>query len=62
VEIRRESYGSAEHEARRLGRAARDGNQQPEALRLYASAGYEPIARYAPYEDDERSVCFGKRL
>jgi GNAT superfamily N-acetyltransferase len=54
-----------EAEARVLGYAAvrlETGDRQPEAIRLYESAGYEPIARYGPYGDDERSVCFEKRL
>jgi GNAT superfamily N-acetyltransferase len=38
------------------------GDRQPEAIRLYETAGYEPIERYGPYVDDERSVCFEKRL
>lgn len=29
---------------------------------LYESAGYGQIARYGPYVDDERSVCFEKAL
>jgi GNAT superfamily N-acetyltransferase len=63
--LSRRALEALEHEARRLGYAAvrlETGNRQPEALRLYASAGYEPIARYGPYEDDDRSVCFEKRL
>jgi GNAT superfamily N-acetyltransferase len=54
-----------EDEGRRLGYSAvrlETGDGQPEALRLYESAGYEPIARYGPYVEDERSVCFEKRL
>ena len=54
-----------EEEARALGYTAirlETGNRQVEALGLYRSAGYEPIPRYGPYVDDERSVCFEKRL
>jgi putative acetyltransferase len=38
------------------------GDRQPEAIRLYASSGFEPIPRYGPFVDDPRSVCFEKRL
>ena len=54
-----------EAEARRLGYEAlrlETGNRQTEAIGLYESAGYAPIARYGPFVDDERSVCFEKRL
>jgi GNAT superfamily N-acetyltransferase len=54
-----------EEEASRLGYLAvrlETGNRQPEAIALYRSAGYGPIARYGPFVDDERSVCFEKRL
>jgi GNAT superfamily N-acetyltransferase len=54
-----------EEEARHLGYSAvrlETGNLQPDAIGLYASAGYGPIERYGPYVDDERSVCFEKRL
>lgn len=54
-----------EDAARALGYEAlrlETGDRQPEALRLYASAGFEPSPTYGPYEDDPRSVCFQKRL
>ncbi len=54
-----------EEEARRLGYSAvrlETGDRQPEAISLYRSAGYEPIPRYGPYVDDERSICLEKRL
>lgn len=54
-----------EEEARRLGYSAvrlETGDRQPEAIRLYESAGYRPIGRYGPYLEDERSVCFEKQL
>jgi GNAT superfamily N-acetyltransferase len=38
------------------------GDYLPEALRLYASAGYAEIPRYGPYVVNPFSVCFEKRL
>lgn len=54
-----------EDEARALGYAfvrLETGSAQPEAIRLYASSGFEPIPRYGPFVDDPRSVCLEKRL
>jgi putative acetyltransferase len=54
-----------EAEAKELGYETirlETGNLQPEAVSLYASHGFEPIDRYVPYVDDERSLCFEKRL
>ncbi|MGH3028242.1 MAG: GNAT family N-acetyltransferase [Gaiellaceae bacterium] len=54
-----------EDEARELGYAfvrLETGDRQPEAIKLYASSGFEPIPRYGPFVDDPRSVCFEKRL
>jgi GNAT superfamily N-acetyltransferase len=51
--------------ARKLGYEAirlETGNRQHEAIALYRSSGYEPIERYGPYVDDDRSVCFEKNL
>jgi ribosomal protein S18 acetylase RimI-like enzyme len=38
------------------------GHAQPEAIRLYESAGYGRIAKYGEYENDPHSVCMEKRL
>lgn len=38
------------------------GVRQPEAIRLYTSAGYQPIPTYGQYAGDELSLCFGKDL
>ncbi|CAN5183453.1 GNAT family N-acetyltransferase [soil metagenome] len=38
------------------------GTAQPEARRLYASAGYEPIAPYGEYRDYPDSRCYAKVL
>ena len=36
------------------------GVLQPEAIALYRSEGYGEVERWAPYENDEISVCFVK--
>ena len=54
-----------EAEARRLGYRSlvlETGDRQPEALGLYASAGYERIPCYPPYDSRALSLCFEKRL
>lgn len=38
------------------------GTPQPEALRLYAGAGYAPIPPYGHYRCSPQSRCFGKQL
>jgi len=38
------------------------GGRMPEAITLYISDGYRPIAPYGEYEDDPRSLCFEKSL
>ncbi len=38
------------------------GTRQPEAIALYESSGYTPIARYGEFKADERSRCYAKRL
>jgi GNAT superfamily N-acetyltransferase len=54
-----------EDEARALGYARlqlETGEEQPEAVALYASAGWTRIAPYGRYRDDPRSICFSKDL
>jgi len=54
-----------EEEARGLGYTAlvlETGDRQPEALGLYASAGFERIPCYPPYDTRELSLCFEKPL
>jgi GNAT superfamily N-acetyltransferase len=36
------------------------GDAQPEAIRLYRSAGYFEIPRFGDYATDPRSICFAK--
>ncbi|WP_240311571.1 GNAT family N-acetyltransferase [Nocardioides houyundeii] len=38
------------------------GTRQPEAIALYESAGYVPVAGYGYYAGGELSRCFGKTL
>jgi len=38
------------------------GAQQPEAIALYTSAGYEPVPAFGHYRDSELNRCFGRRL
>lgn len=38
------------------------GLRQPEAIGLYQSAGYHPIAPFGAYRDDPLSRCFAKEL
>jgi putative acetyltransferase len=63
--LSRQILAALEEEARTLGYALvrlETGHLQPEAIALYASAGFGPIPRYGPYSSDDRSVCFEKRL
>ena len=63
--IGRALLAALEGEARSLGYGSvrlETGRRQPEAISLYRSAGFEPIACYGPYVDDPRSVCFEKQL
>ena len=38
------------------------GLAQPEAMALYESSGYEPIAPFGHYRDAPLSRCYGRRL
>jgi putative acetyltransferase len=38
------------------------GTRQPEAISLYASAGYEPSEPWGRYASDPNSLCFSKTL
>lgn len=38
------------------------GIEQPEAIALYESAGYEPVEKFGHYAWSSKSRCFGKRL
>ena len=38
------------------------GMEQPEAIALYTSSGYEPITPFGYYRDSPLCRCYGKRL
>lgn len=38
------------------------GSEQPEAVALYGSAGYDRIPGYGMYADDPRNICMAKTL
>lgn len=38
------------------------GTMQPEAIALYTSCGYTPVAKFGHYKDSPLSVCLGKSL
>jgi GNAT superfamily N-acetyltransferase len=63
--VARALLGRLEDEASELGYGElwlETGTEQPEAIALYESSGYEPIANYGAYADDPRSRCYAKRL
>jgi putative acetyltransferase len=63
--IARQLLAELEAHARRAGYATirlETGTAQPEAVRLYETAGYHRIPNYGYYKDDPRSVCFEKPL
>jgi GNAT superfamily N-acetyltransferase len=38
------------------------GSEQPEAIRMYESAGYRPRAAYGEFREDPRNRCFSREL
>lgn len=63
--IGRRLLAELEQQARRAGYAVarlETGVNQPEALRLYESAGYRRIDNYGIYAGNPDSVCFEKPL
>ena len=38
------------------------GDVQPEAIGLYESSGWTRVPNYGQYEDDPRSLCFGRSI
>jgi GNAT superfamily N-acetyltransferase len=63
--VARQVLGRLEARAERLGYGRlvlETGVRQPEAMALYASAGYEPIEPYGFYRTSPLSRCFAKTL
>jgi GNAT superfamily N-acetyltransferase len=63
--ISRRILTALEQETRGLGRERlrlETGINQPEAIGLYESSGFERIPNFGPYVGEARSVCLEKRL
>lgn len=63
--IGRELLNELERRARDFGYTRlclETGVRQPEAIALYQKAGFLPIAKYAPYENNLHSICLAKSL
>lgn len=63
--LARRILAALEEDARAAGRgrmALETGDQQPEAIALYLSSGYEPCAKFGHYRHYESSRCFAKPL
>lgn len=50
------------YEAGVRGLVLETGVAQPEAIALYTTSGYEPIAGFGHYKDSPLSRCFARRL
>jgi putative acetyltransferase len=57
-----EALESRARELRYVSVCLETGCGQPEAIGLYKSAGYYPIAAFGEYVGDPFSVCFQKRM
>ncbi|MEU6476069.1 GNAT family N-acetyltransferase [Streptomyces sp. NPDC047017] len=63
--LARRILAALEDDARDAGRVRmvlETGDQQPEAIALYTSSGYEPCVKFGYYREYESSMCFAKRL
>ncbi|MFF8944321.1 GNAT family N-acetyltransferase [Streptomyces sp. NPDC014864] len=63
--LARRMLATLEDDARAAGRVRmvlETGDQQPEAIALYTSSGYEPCAKFGYYREYESSMCFAKLL
>ncbi len=63
--IARRMLAALEEDARAAGRirmVLETGTEQPEAIALYTSSGYEPCAKFGYYRHHESSRCFAKNL
>ncbi|MCF4138782.1 GNAT family N-acetyltransferase [Streptomyces sp. Tue 6430] len=63
--LARRILAALEEDARAAGRlrmVLETGTQQPEAIALYTSSGYEPCAKFGYYRFHEASRCYAKPL
>ncbi|ANH91963.1 MULTISPECIES: GNAT family N-acetyltransferase [unclassified Streptomyces] len=63
--LARRILAALEEDARAAGRVRmvlETGDQQPEAIALYTSSGYEPCAKFGYYREYESSLCYAKPL
>ncbi|MGW1542592.1 GNAT family N-acetyltransferase [Streptomyces sp. NPDC002309] len=63
--LARRMLTALEEDARAAGRVRmvlETGTEQPEAIALYTSSGYEPCAKFGYYRFHESSRCFAKAL
>jgi GNAT superfamily N-acetyltransferase len=63
--LARRILAALEEDARAAGRirmVLETGTEQPEAVALYASSGYEPCEKFGYYRFHDESLCYAKRL
>ncbi|MFJ4472810.1 GNAT family N-acetyltransferase [Streptomyces sp. NPDC089424] len=63
--LARRMLAALEEDARAAGRVRmvlETGTEQPEAIALYSSSGYEPCTKFGYYRFHESSRCFAKPL
>ncbi|MDF3302816.1 GNAT family N-acetyltransferase [Streptomyces tropicalis] len=63
--LARRILAALEDDARAAGRVRmvlETGDQQPEAVALYGSCGYEPCVKFGYYREYDSSICLAKRL
>ncbi|MFG3266026.1 MULTISPECIES: GNAT family N-acetyltransferase [Streptomyces] len=63
--LARRMLAELETDARAAGRlrmVLETGTEQPEAIALYTSSGYEPCTKFGYYRFHDDSRCFAKRL
>ena len=63
--LARRMLATLEDDARAAGRlrmVLETGTEQPEAIALYTSSGYEPCTKFGYYRFHDDSRCFAKRL
>ncbi|MGW8765758.1 GNAT family N-acetyltransferase [Streptomyces sp. NPDC055815] len=63
--LARRILAALESDARAAGRVRmvlETGTEQPEAIALYTSSGYEPCTKFGHYRHSELSRCFAKPL